>query len=44
MYTVHGRGADLPFFLRFGNDQYWYRLIDSIAMRNPTTNELAIFT
>ena len=20
MYTVHGRGADLPFFMRFGHD------------------------
>ena len=33
--TVHGRGADLPFFCVLATVQYWHRQIYSIDRRNP---------
>ena len=43
MYTVHGRGANLPFSYVLAMVQYWYREICSIVRCNPMVYALALF-
>ena len=44
MYTLHGRGANLPFLFRFGHGPILVQLNFSIVRRNPTANTLALLT
>ena len=35
MYTVHGRGADLPFFLRFGHSPIFVQINQQHSQAQP---------
>ena len=43
MYTVHGREADLSFFMRFGHGPILVQIC-SIVKSNSTAYALALFT
>ena len=44
LYTVHGRGADLPFVCVSATVQYGIDKICSIVRRNPSAYALALIT
>ena len=43
LYSVHGRGADLPLNCVLAMIQYWYRLIFNIVMHCATLRSRVIY-
>ena len=43
MYTVHGRGADLPFSLRFGHGPILVQINLQHSQAQPYAYKLALF-